>query len=474
MFSENQSGVIVIKKISFGMSSALIEVLCGQVFDFKIFPHLKLSDVLRISLVCRATHARFDKRYFSKCAANKIVSILKHMFGEHYKDFVAAMVASRAVIGGSFLIQCILSEFYPNSDIDIYVKEITETKSNKCSIVNFLKNFTHFFNEGVKKNDNYKKDLLISNVSNYNIMCEDGEYFDGISMPRTIKSNRAQQHFPLPPILKKKLDSDRHDENGWIPYGSASGHHQLIQVVEVITNQNYTLWKHIQKTGFEMCKNMAYYNKDKKLVVVMSDHKQIIKKCTKFTIIDTDDFEFRLQKYSERGFYFLVERERLLYLEFMLLKNFKFRSINIKFAKDQRAIANSCEQCTSKCPLALLFREVKHSHTNRYDSHSVFSVIIESHWHLFEKLLPDMLRYSLLETNGREDKYEHIRTNVKFFDDYLKMRNHLSGKSKTIATSKTRNSHFIRVGELFPDPQSSEREKQKLPTLNLKIDFPEL
>lgn len=64
---------------------------------------------------------------------------LMAIFGAEYPDFLEALERSRAVIGGSFILQCILHEKWPDSDIDIFAPvTLAKDRNQTPAICTFL------------------------------------------------------------------------------------------------------------------------------------------------------------------------------------------------------------------------------------------------------------------------------------------------------------------------------------------------
>src|SRR5437762_2456462 len=56
-----------------------------------------------------------------RAAVKSIDNKLEEIFQDDMGEFKTLLAESKAVISGSFIVQCILGEFYEDSDIDIYV-----------------------------------------------------------------------------------------------------------------------------------------------------------------------------------------------------------------------------------------------------------------------------------------------------------------------------------------------------------------
>ena len=61
---------------------------------------------------------------------------------------------------------------------------------------------------------------------------------------------------------------------------------------------------HKKNTGFDICKNILSFNNDGTLFLEFNNLSEIMYKCTTFSILDFDDFWYRLEKYTKRGFKF--------------------------------------------------------------------------------------------------------------------------------------------------------------------------
>jgi hypothetical protein len=97
-------------------------VLFGDPFTH-IFNNLCVKDLYELYLTTPKYKSLFTPQTINQVLINKINDRLKYIFQDQYDNFKLALKTDKAVISGSFIIQCILGETWSNSDIDIYVPE---------------------------------------------------------------------------------------------------------------------------------------------------------------------------------------------------------------------------------------------------------------------------------------------------------------------------------------------------------------
>ncbi|MCJ7636688.1 MAG: hypothetical protein MUO21_04295 [Nitrososphaeraceae archaeon] len=329
----------------FAMNNHFNQVLCGNVFDNIIFNFISLEDAYRLSLVNSALYKRMNKNYFYNIIKNRIEHRLKIILGDNYIPFIKMMVKTNAVLSGSFIHQCVLNEKYDNTDIDIYVG----SRKNDETMIKFFKSISAF--SDVDYGEMYKKAFsCMENITNH--------YIDNNNL--------------IPQEDKDYINEDRtHIYNYY--YGEIAKRTNGIleklkkdcvkfQLVWIKTIESYTLSDHIKNTGFDVCKNLMYYDKKLNAHLQMFNFKELLFKRTTFTIQNIDDFYYRVDKYSKRGFHFKPKYNKLLYLEYLYMH---FSHVHILKTNFDEKIFNSLKgiKCGVNCPIKLLFRNVRHYHT---------------------------------------------------------------------------------------------------------------
>jgi hypothetical protein len=86
-----------------------------------IIYHLIPKDLYSLKLTSKLSFIKINKKIINKSIINIINNKLFEIFGDKLGEFKDILRETKAVISGSFIIQCILNEFWDKSDIDIYM-----------------------------------------------------------------------------------------------------------------------------------------------------------------------------------------------------------------------------------------------------------------------------------------------------------------------------------------------------------------
>jgi len=346
------------------MDSFQLQILTGYIFDNIIANYLDIKDIYNLSLVNRSLYHKINENYILTHIKTRIINNLKNIFEDDYNSFVLAINRAKAIISGSFIIQSILNEKWHESDIDIYVEY---DKNNKYAGI--LEEFL-----GSKTNDYV-----------------DGYYhrFDDIHSTRNyyFKKNYTIQ-------LVKIYTTINCCRN-------CMQNLTCINDIKCTGKKSQTLWDHVNNTGFEACKNMIYFNDDLNLEAKLKEYKQIINKCTVFTILDTEDFLFRINKYSRRGFFFKPKYNKLLCLEYLWRKLY-----NLQIKKTNN-LKHSC--ISAQCLLKLFYRNINH-----YHHHDNGYIYIHQNNNILDKLFfpSDLATKQLILKCINLDAYAAIRNKL--------------------------------------------------------------
>lgn len=81
-------------------------------------------------------------------------------------------------------------------------------------------------------------------------------------------------------------------------------------------------WVCIRGTGFDICRNQFSFGELKMMNLV-----GVFNKCTRFDILDADDFCYRREKYQERGFRFKPICDFRYYLEYLMFVDDKIKRV---------------------------------------------------------------------------------------------------------------------------------------------------
>ena len=326
----------------------LESVFEGDIFDNKILPKLSVENIYDMSLSTEYFKKRFDKNYVLGVIKKRIELELRNIFKEHYDEFVETMQKSHAIISGSFLLQIILEEKWENSDIDIYVgstcennsglrdnffkdklksnefhgwnvklnNSITKKEASKAIMYSFLKKVSPFYRRGYNRfyhefTDIYDIFNFMVDTSVISNVCQD-------------MSNNYDGEFDRK--LQEKPNSAK------------------VQVIEVGTGEkksgksgkkSHTLIDHNNNTGFDICKNILYYDCNGNMQLRFTNLEGILRKQITFTLLGINDFFYRIEKYSNRNFHFRTKYNKILYLEYILFHFDGEHTLNTNFKESE-------------------------------------------------------------------------------------------------------------------------------------------
>jgi len=363
------------------MDPLLSTILTGTIFDHAIVRYLTIKDIYNLSLVNRELYNKINEDYVLEQIKKCLIINLKKVFGTNYKSFIKALNVDRAVISGSFILQSILNEKWENSDIDIYINYEEE------------KNY-----EGYQLDKILMEDYTILPYDT-NMIDDDYRVFDDIHSTRNYfyKNIKIQ----LVRVFTTLKCHGCMKEIGCIEDKLCAGKKQ-------------TLWDHVNNTGFEACKNMFYFNDKLNIQLQIKEYKQIINKCTVFTLLDTDDFYYRIEKYSKRGFYFKPKYNKLICLEYLLHKNktrhtLKITKLNNIDHFDEEIYDDV--SCNDKCPVKLLYRNIIHTHKTKRTEHYI---CINKNCNILNNLFQptNLNSISVIENCTNLDQYAKIRNKL--------------------------------------------------------------
>lgn len=369
------------------MNQALSNVFFGNTFDYVMANYLSIKDIYRLSLVSSAFYKKINRDYMTIHMQRRIEAKLKEIFNSEYGIFIKKMHEARAVISGSFILQCILNEKWENSDIDIYV-EYTEDDKYLKILHEYLSTKTTQIEDG------YYAEKDIHKTTNYFF---DNDYkIQIVQFYTDIRCDNCMMNRKFTDGIKRYKCSNEVPCEG----------------------KKQTIWEHIKYTGFDICKNMAYFNDKLSLKLRTTNYREIINKCTTFTILDLEDFFYRIKKYSQRGFFFKPRYNKLVCLEYLLFKKIPFsnrmciiKCDNIDKKKKILHEERKLVACNLDCSFGLLFRNIRHIHAYDWNT-GKYNIYIYSTNHVFDKLLQ----------NPNEETMELIKK-MKNLDEYAQKRN---------------------------------------------------
>lgn len=361
------------------MTDPLSNVFYGNVFDNIIIDYISVRDIFNLKFVNRSFRQRITESVIMKIIKTRIERKLKVILKNNYDAFVNAMAKSKAILSGSFILQCILNEKWSNSDIDIYVDKENENFFHKC--ISSITSFSDF-----DYGDMYGQafNSIIHNIKNFFI----------------------------------DPDNNLHKPNIG-PFDETKQYFVKIQVVTIKTSKEYSLIDHTYNTGFDVCKNRLTYDKHGKMQLYLKNYKEAITKTTTFTIQTVDDFYYRVEKYSKRGFYFKPKYNKLLYLEYLYLHFSMIHVLRTDFdEKIYYKLGN--KECGNNCAIKLFFRNRRHYHS--CENGEVGYTTVENNDRVFNRILPQLM-------SSDYKKREELRKAIwkcKDIGDYAKIRNNFA------------------------------------------------
>lgn len=433
-------------------------VMRGNIFDNIILNKISMKDAYKLRLVNSTLRKRMSKNYFYNIMKNRIENKLKSILGINYIPFIKTMIECKAILSGSFIHQCVLNESWENSDIDIY----TEKRSQYEKFDKFLKSIS-IYNDS--SNEMYKNVFsCIDWIENYYI-----DNKNTIPYSRDEVSHDMYRYNDSYICRDDKLKELNNNIKNCIKF----------QLVRIKTTKEYTLHDHIRNTGFEVCKNLAYYTDKMNLYLDLSDYKEILFKRTTFTIQNIDDFYYRIEKYSKRNFNFKSKYNKLLYLEYLYIN---FCHVHILKTNFNENIFESIKgkKCGVNCPMKLFFRNVRHYHTELeydrksdddnggrcyYRCHDIAKVTtVDNTDGTFNGILPQLTHCGRnpgkneLMTRETLESFIYKCENI---DQYAKKRNEFTKKQMNIYSRTKEYKYDIQFGLASNYPQKSKDDNKK-------------
>ena len=391
-------------------------VFHGNVFDNIIVDYIRMKDIFNLRFVNSTFRKRIDENYLMKLIRAKIEKRLRSIFKSNYAKFVEAMHKANAIMSGSFILQCILDEVWDNSDIDIYVDKKHEAYFHKIMHSIGAHSYATHGMYGIAFHG------VISNVENFYIEHDNGSDNESGDVNDNFNDNGWNNNFN-----DNGWDNNFYDDNGWdnnlndngwnkpIQSSSSNETHQKIQVVTIETSKDYTLIDHTYNTGFDVCKNRLTFDSNGKMKLYLKNFREAITKTTTFTIENVDDFYYRIEKYSKRGFYFKPRYNKMLFLEYLFLH---FRTVHVLSTNfdENMHLKYGNKECGPNCTIKLLFRNTRHYHISKGDTNFTF---VENNDKQFNRVLPLLM-------SSDHKKREELRLaswRCNGLDEYTKIRN---------------------------------------------------
>ena len=142
------------------MSLLQNEVIFSDFFIYNIIESSSTPSILYNLKLTNKWHYKFiNLSHIKLMVINNITNKLKELVNINYENLIKYMEKYNLSISGSFVLQCILNEYWTNSDIDFY----TNYKDIDISII-----LNNKYNETVyNHNDEYPNFLGIENIKNF-------------------------------------------------------------------------------------------------------------------------------------------------------------------------------------------------------------------------------------------------------------------------------------------------------------------
>lgn len=165
--------------------------------------------------------------------------------------------------------------------------------------------------------------------------------------------------------------------------------------------------------------NITGYEDSKYVNIHFKNYRHIINKIGTFTIKNVSSFYRIIREYSSIGFKFKPKYNRLLCLEYILLKNRRLYGFIEKYNIDKKKKSSWMAECsrTHLCPMNLLFKDVKHYHDVRH-------IIIDKNNNMFNNLIIN---------NKESESFRRMFKTCKSLDQYVKERNWFVAANNSIS-----------------------------------------
>lgn len=229
-----------------------------------IAKYLNPLDIINVSRALGKS--RHDFQYLLRQSTmNKIDLWFRELYGDN-KDFVRSMIESQAVISGSFILQMILNETW-KTGIDIFFSIKMDKKifhHHSTPIEEFLLNDVYS-----RSRDHNLQENLDHDIDTY------AKLFDFYN-------------------------------NGGISIGHYHTRSEIFQAFGIRVNRNDLINLILNRTDFDICKNLFWYDENGCNIYMDSPNQIINKNFTGKTTMNPryTTKEYRKKKYEFRGFYY--------------------------------------------------------------------------------------------------------------------------------------------------------------------------
>jgi len=256
------------------MNNDIIDVLAGDPFYYNILEYLSNDDIYNLSQTCQYYKEQLNLSIIKRQTLKEINKRFNELFSNNTQEFKKIIKELECVVTGSFILQSLLSVYWKDTDVDIYIEVNKEDDKSKTILDYFL----------TDKMD-YK---IVKTTSSYS------ESIAGIHEVRTYDKKDSPYKIQL--IIVNIKDSIQNYVEG-------------INDIHKYVNGNF---------DFDICKNIYSINQDNRETLSIYKINDILSRKTKFALNDRNRIGSsieRCKKYQKRGFDF-VNRKTLTYKDF--------------------------------------------------------------------------------------------------------------------------------------------------------------
>lgn len=273
------------------------DLINTDLFNCDLVTYLSPLSLYNLKLTCKSIFKSITVSHIKTSIIYRINMRLSLIFGDKLLEFKKTLNGTKAIISGSFIIQCILSEYWIGSDIDVYFP-IIGNKKYKYSYADPYYEIEKYLYE----NMNFRLNESYDAISGY-----DGfEQTNGkvnIKYVRTYDISRRndETNQDVESLIENNLIVDILDES---VINQENKNIKEIQVIQININNNFNdIIEFIRDThDFDICKNVYYVENNKDMINIFK-LMDILNKTTEFKIGYRLGASIeRSKKYASRGF----------------------------------------------------------------------------------------------------------------------------------------------------------------------------
>jgi hypothetical protein len=153
------------------MSTIIESTFQSDWFMHTLSNHIPPIQFYNLKYVSKTLNKIIDDDFICQLTIQIMTNRLLPIFKEHYNTFIQFIKTNNIVISGSFLIQCLLNEKYPQSDIDLYDYQGTSITDETINFLdpNAKYNKSCHSPKSYKMPDAYDYSISISDIKTINI-----------------------------------------------------------------------------------------------------------------------------------------------------------------------------------------------------------------------------------------------------------------------------------------------------------------